>query len=162
LFQKTRGAEARLCYLGHVITENRKGLIVDTRLTLATGRRSAMRPLEMLKQKPAGQRVTLAGDRGYDTQAFVHALRRLKATPYVAQNTSPRRSAMDGRTTRHQSYALSQNKRKRVEEVFGWRKTIVLQRKTRFRGPDRVRWMFTLAAAAYNLIRIRDLTAQPA
>jgi hypothetical protein len=89
-------------------------------------------------------------------------MRDLKITPHVAQNTANRRSAIDGRTTRHEGYTISQRKRKRVEEVFGWMKTIALQRKTRFRGPDRVGWMFTLAAAAYNLVRMRNLTAETA
>jgi hypothetical protein len=116
----------------------------------------------MMEQKPAGKRLTLGGDRGYDTQVFVEQLRGLHVTPHVAQNTTNRRSAIDGRTTRHEGYAMSQRKRKRVEEVFGWMKTIALQRKTQFRGPDRVGWMFTFAAAAYNLVRMRNLLAQPA
>ena len=98
----------------------------------------------------------------YDTRDFVEQMRELQITPHVAQNTTHRRSAIDGRTTRHEGYAISQKKRKRVEEVFGWMKTIALQRKTRFRGPDRVGWMFTFAAAAYNLIRMRNLMAQTA
>ena len=105
---------------------------------------------------------TLGADRAYDTQDFVKSMRGLKITPHVAQNTSNWRSAIDGRTTRHEGYAISQRKRKRVEEVFGWMKTIALQRQTRFRGPDRVGWMFTFAAAAYNLVRMRNLMAQTA
>ena len=162
LFKKTRGSEARLCYLGHLVTENRNGLVIDTRLTLASGTAERDAAITMMECKPTGKRVTLGGDRGYDTQAFVGALRELQVTPHVAQNTTNRRSAIDQRTTRHEGYAVSQRKRKRVEEVFGWMKTIALPRKTRFRGPDRVGWMFTLAAAAYNLIRMRNLTAQPA
>lgn len=162
LFKKSRGAEAKLGYLGHVVTENRNGLVVDTRLTLATGTAERDAAVEMLGQKPAGRRATLAGDRGYDTRGFVAKLRGLKVTPHVAQNTTNRRSAIDERTTRHEGYAVSQRKRKRVEEVFGWLKTIALQRKTRFRGPDRVGWMFTFAAAAYNLVRMRNLMAQTA
>ena len=134
LFKKTRGAEAKLGYLGHVVTENRNGLVVDTRLTLG-------------------------GDRGYDTRAFAAGLRSLRVTPHVEENATNRRSAIDGRTTQHEGHAVSQRKRKRVEEVFGWLKTVALQRKTRFRGPDRVGWMFTLAAAAYNLVRMRNLAA---
>jgi transposase len=160
LFKKSSGAEAKLCYMGHLVTDNRNGLVVDTRLTLSTGTAERDAAIEMIEQKPAGKRVTLAGDRGYDTQAFVEQLRGLNVTPHVAQNTTNRRSAIDGRTTRHEGYAVSQRKRKRVEEVFGWMKTIALQRKTRFRGPDRVGWMFTFAAAAYNLIRMRNLLAQ--
>ena len=162
LFKKSSGAEARLCYMGHLVTENRNGLVVDTRLTLSTGTAERDAAIEMMEQKPAGKRLTLGGDRGYDTQAFVEQLRGLNVTPHVAQHTTNRRSAIDGRTTRREGYAVSQRKRKRVEEVFGWMKTIALQRKTRFRGPDRVGWMFTFAAAAYNLVRMRNLLAQPA
>ena len=157
LFKKTRGGEAKLGYLGHVVTENRNGLVVDTRLTLASGTAERDAALEMMEHKPAGRRVTLGGDRGYDTRGFVKGLRGLRVTPHVAENTTNRRSAIDGRTTQHEGYAVSQRKRKRVEEVFGWLKTVALQRKTRFRGPDRVGWMFTLAAAAYNLVRMRNL-----
>lgn len=162
LFKKSRGAEAKLGYLGHVVTENRNGLVVDTRLTLASGTAERDAAAEMMAHKPAGKPATLGGDRGYDTAAFVEKLRGLQITPHVAQNTTNRRSAIDGRTTRHEGYTVSQRKRKRVEEVFGWLKTVALQRKTRFRGPDRVGWMFTFAAAAYNLVRMRNLTAQPA
>jgi transposase len=162
LFKKSSGAEARLCYMGHLVTENRNGLVVDTRLTLSTGTAERDAAMEMMAQKPAGKRLTLGGDRGYDTQALVEQLRGLNVTPHVAQHTTNRRSAIDARTTRHEGYAVSQRKRKRVEEVFGWMKTIALQRKTRFRGPDRVGWMFTFAAAAYNLVRMRNLLAQPA
>jgi transposase len=162
LFKKSRGAEAKLGYLGHVVTENRHGLVVDTRVTLASGTAERDAAVAMLEHKPSGKRVTLGGDRGYDTVGFVEKLRDLQVTPHVAQNTTNRRSAIDARTTRHEGYAVSQRKRKRVEEVFGWLKTIALQRKTRFRGPDRVGWMFTLAAAAYNLVRMRNLMAQAA
>jgi transposase len=162
LFKKAKGAESKLCYRGHLVTENRNGLVVDMRLTLAGGTAERDAAIEMMEQKPAGKRVTLAGDRNYDTHPFVEQLRGLKVTPHVAQNTTKRRSAIDGRTTRHEGYVVSQRKRKRVEEVFGWMKTIALQRKTRFRGPDRVGWMFTFAAAAYNLVRMRNLLAQPA
>jgi transposase len=162
LFKKSTGSEAKLCYLGHVVTENRHGLVVDTRLTLASGTAERDAAIGIFLQKPAGKQVTVGGDKGYDTHNFVGKLRALQVTPHVAQNNTNRRSAIDGRTTRHEGYAVSQRKRKRVEEVFGWMKTIGLQRKTRFRGPDRVGWMFTLAAAAYNLVRMRNLMAQPA
>jgi transposase len=161
LFKKSGGAEARLGYLGHVITENRNGMVVDARLTQCTGTAERDAAIEMLSNKPLSRRVTLGADRGYDAQAFVQHMRHLNVTPHVAQNNTNRRSAIDGRTARHEGYAVSQRKRKRVEEVFGWMKTIALQRKTRFRGPDRVGWMFTFAAAAYNLIRMRNLLAQP-
>jgi len=162
LFKKTKGSEARLCYLGHVMAENRNGLVVDCRLTLATGTAEREAAIAMLEHKPAGKVITVGGDRAYDTNTFVQQLRERQAIPHVAQNTTNRRSAIDGRTTRHAGYEISQRKRKRVEEVFGWMKTIALQRKTRFRGPDRVGWMFTLAAAAYNLVRMRNLSPQPA
>jgi len=118
----------------------------------------------MADELPGGQkRVTLGADRGYDTKDFVERMREMAVVPHVAQNESgKRRSAIDGRTTRQVGYAMSQRKRKRVEEVFGWMKTVALQRKTRFRGPDKAGWMFTLAAAAYNLVRMRNLLAEPA
>ena len=163
LLKKTRGTEAKLCYLGHLVTENRNGLVVDTRLTLATGRaeREAAADIAAVMAE-RNRRATLGADRAYDTREFVEKLRELQITPHVAQNTSNRHSAIDGRTTRHEGYAVSQRKRKRVEEVFGWMKTIALQRKTHFRGPERVGWMFTFAAAAYNLVRMRNLMAQTA
>lgn len=157
LYKKTSGAEARLGYLGHVLTENRNGLVVDARLTQANGTAEREAALDRISGKPAAKHVTLGADRGYDTGSFVAATRALKVTPHVAQNHSNRRSAIDERVTRHEGYALSQRKRKRVEEVFGWIKTVALQRKTRFRGIERVGWMFTLAAAAYNLVRMRNL-----
>jgi transposase len=157
LFRKGRGKEAKLCYLGHVLTENRNGLVVEVELTAADGRAERQAGLAMASRLPGGQRrVTLGADKGYDTAAFVAALRELNVTPHVAQNTSGRRSRIDERTTRHMSYALSQKKRKRVEEVFGWIKTTAGLRKTRHRGRDRVGWMFTFAAA-YNLVPVRNL-----
>lgn len=142
LLKKTRGA-AKLAYMGHVLTENRSGLVVAVRLTQATGTAEREAALEMLKGKGASKPATLGADRGYDTAGFVKQLRESKITPHVAQNDSHRRSAVDASTTRHGGYAISQRKRKRVEEVFGWMKTVGLQRKTRFLGPDRTGWMFT-------------------
>ncbi len=159
LYKKTRGAEAKLGYLGHILTENRNGLVVDVRLTQASGTAERAAAEAMISGKPKSRSVTLAGDRGYDTRSFVATMRELNVTPHVAQNDSNRRSAIDGRTTRHTGYAVSQRKRKRVEEVFGWIKTVALQRKTRFRGIERVGWMFTLAASAYNLVTMRNLQA---
>jgi len=160
LFKKTGGAEARLGYLGHVLTENRHGLVVDVRLTQATGTAERDAAVAMVGHKPAAKRVTLGGDKGYDTHGFAQQLREMQVTPHVAQNVNRSGgSAIDARTTRHEGYGVSQRKRKRVEEVFGWMKTIALQRKTRFRGTERVGWMFTLAAAAYNLVRMRNLQA---
>ena len=162
LFRRTRGSESKLCYLGHVLMENRNGLVHDARVTEANGHAERDAALAMLARVRSGRRVTLAGDKGYDTRPFVADVRFLKATPHVAQNTSGRSSAIDGRTTRHPGYAESQRKRKRVEEIFGWLKTVSLMRKTRHRGARRVGWMFTFALAVYNLVRIRNLTAAPA
>jgi transposase len=163
LYKKAKGAEAKLAYLGHIITENRNGLVVNTRVTLATGTAERDAAIEMTKEIPGGsKRVTLGADRGYDTADFVEQMKEFRVTPHVAQNNTNRRSAIDARTTSQPGYAISQRKRKRVEEVFGWMKTVALQRKTRFRGPDKVGWMFTFAAAAYNLVRMRNLMAQPA
>jgi transposase len=159
LYKKTRGAEARLGYLGHVLTENRNGLVVDVRLTQASGTAERDAAMAMIAGKAPWRRVTLGADRAYDTPGFITSLRELNVTPHVARNDTNRRSAIDQRTTRHDGYAVSQRKRKRVEEVFGWIKTVALQRKTRFRGLDRVGWMFTLAASAYNLVRMRNLQA---
>ena len=118
--------------------------------------------IAMAEQIPGGsKRVTLGADRGYDTADFVEQMREFRVTPHVAQNDTNRRSAIDARTSSQTGYAISQRKRKRIEEVFGWMKTVALQRKTRFRGPDKVGWMFTFAAAAYNLVRMRNLMAQP-
>jgi IS5 family transposase len=134
-------------------------LVVDTRLTLASGTAERDAAAAMMEHKPTGKRVTLGGDRGYDTAGFIQKLRGLQVTPHVAQSTKKRRSALDARTTRHDGYAVTQRKRNRVEKVFGWLKTVALQRTTRFRGPDRVGWMFTFAAAAYNLVQMRNLMA---
>jgi transposase len=162
LFKKSRGSEAKLAYLGHLLTENRNGLVVDVRVTQANGTAERDAALAMLRQKPASKPVTVGADRGYDAAGFVQQLRDWKVTPHVAQNTIHRRRAVDGRTTRHHGYAVSQRKRKRVEEVFGWLKTVALQRKTRFLGPEKTGWMFTFAAAAYNLVRMRNLQAATA
>jgi transposase len=162
LFKKSKGAEAKLAFLGHLLTENRNGLVVDVRLTAATGTAERDAAVDMLQGKPASRAVTVGADKGYDAAEFVERLRQQQATPHVAQNDAHRRSAIDGRTTRHEGYAISQRKRKRIEEVFGWMKTVALQRKTRFRGIDRTGWMFTFAAAAYNLVRMRTLLPQAA
>jgi transposase len=159
LYRKSSGAESRLAFMGHLLTENRNGLVVDVRLTQATGKAEREAALDMLKGKTDWQSITLGADRGYDAKEFVEQLRKMNVTPHVAQNDTNRKSAVDGRTTRHEGYAVSQRKRKRVEEVFGWMKTVALQRKTRFIGLDRTGWMFTFAAAAYNLVRMRNLEA---
>ena len=160
LMRKGPGREAKLSYHGHVVMENRHGLAVDARVTLATG--TAEREAALTMAGPLGPGVTLGADKGYDTQDFVAGLRTEGVTPHVAQNTTRRRSAIDGRTTRHPGYGISQRKRKQVEEIFGWLKTIALLRKTRHRGVRRVGWMFTIAAAVYNLVRIRNLTGAEA
>ncbi len=157
LYKKGRGYEAKLSYLGHVTMENRNGLVIDARLTPATGTAERDAALEMAADIPGRHRVTLGADKGYDTRGFVADLRALGVTPQVAQNTTGRRSAIDGRTTRHRGYAISQRTRKRVEEVFGWMKTIGLLRKTRHRGVARIGWMFLFTAAVYNLVRLRTL-----
>jgi transposase len=156
---RKKGKEARLSYLGHVLTENRHGLVVDARLTQADGYAEREAALSMLGERPEGPRITLGADRGYDTRDFVEGCRSLNVTPHVAQHTNRRRSRIDGRTTRHAGYVESQRKRKRVEEVFGWMKTVGLMRKTRHRGRPKVGWVFTFTAAAYNLVRMRNLLA---
>jgi len=156
LYKKGVGRPAQLAYLGNVLMENRSGLVVDTRVTLADGYGEREAALEMVADAPTG-RITLGGDKGYDYPDFVAALRAMAVTPHVAQNTTHRRSAIDDRTTRHPGYAISQRTRKRVEEIFGWLKTVGLLRKLRHRGGPQVEWIFRFAAAAYNLIRIRNL-----
>lgn len=159
LFKKGKGKEAKLCFMGHVLMENRHGLVVSPRLTAATGTAERQAAEAMVEAVPGRHRITVGGDKAYDTREFVQSLRALKAVPHVAQNCQGRKSAIDGRTTRHPGYAVSQRLRKRVEEIFGWMKTVGNLRKTRHRGGDRVGWKFTLTAAAYNLVRIRNLTA---
>ena len=160
LARKGNAQEAKLCYTGHVLMENRNGLAVGGCVLPASGYAERAAALELLGALARGGRVTLGADKGYDTRDFVAAARLLGVTPHVAQNTTNRASALDGRTTRHAGYAVSQRRRKRVEEIFGWLKTVGLMRKTRHRGTRRVDWMFTFALAAYNLVRIRNLTAQ--
>ena len=158
LYKKGVGRPAQLAYLGHVLMENRSGLVVDTRVTPADGYGERDAALVMVADVPRRQ-ITLGGDKGYDYPAFIAELRHLQVTPHVAQNTTKRRSAIDRRTTRHAGYAISQRMRKRVEEVFGWLKTVGLLRKLRHRGGPKVDWIFRFAAAAYNLIRIRNLVS---
>jgi transposase len=159
LYKKGRGREARLGYLGHVLMENRTGLIVDALVTPATGTAERDASIVMLSRRPGRHRITLGADKAYDTRDHVAELRHLAATPHVAQYASGprRRSAIDARTTRHPGYAISQRRRKQVEQAFGWMKTIALLRKLRHRGGARVEWIFTFTAAAYNIIRMRRL-----
>ena len=158
LFKKAKGKEAKLCFMGHVLMENRHGLVVSPRLTAAIGTAEREAAVGLVEAVPGRHRITVGADKAYDTQEFVQSLRILKAVPHVAQNCHGRKSAIDGRTTRHPGYAVSQRLRKRVEEIFGWMKTVGNLRKTRHRGLDRVGWVFTLTAAAYNLVRMRNLT----
>lgn len=163
LYKKGRGKEAKLCFLGHGLMENRHGLLVDACLTAADGhgeRNAALHMIETRAERPKA--ITLGADKAYDSRDFVNELRSLNVTPHVAQNTSGRRSAIDGRTTRHAGYAVSQRIRKRIEEAFGWMKTVGGQRKARFRGRERVGWDFVFTACAYNLIRLPKLLAATA
>lgn len=164
LFKKAVGREAKLGYLGHLLTENRHGLIVDTAITAATGTGERDAAIRMLGELPLTTRhVTVGADKLYDTRDWVAAVRRMRITPHVAASIHRRGgSAIDGRTIRHAGYAVSQRKRKLVEQAFGWMKTVGLLRKLRHRGGRLVDWTFTFAAAAYNLVRWRNLVAQPA
>ena len=157
LFRKGRGKEAKLCHMGHLLMENRNGLIVDALVTQATGTAERNAAEAMLSRQRGRHRATLGADKAYDVAGFVSGLRALNVTPHVAQNTTGRRSAIDARTTRHPGYATSQRIRKRIEESFGWIKTVGGLRKTRHRGTARVGWMFTLTAAACNLVRLPKL-----
>jgi len=158
LYRKGPGMEARLCFIGHGLMENRSGLIVDARLTRVSGHAERLAALDMVQHvadRPCA--VTLGADRGYDAADFVEELRGINVRPHVAQNTSGRRSAIDKRTTRHSGYAASQRIRKRIEEAFGWIKTVAGLRQTKLRGLPKVDWAFTFAAAAYNLVRLPKL-----
>jgi transposase len=158
LARKGPGKEAKLSYSGNLLVENRNGLIVNAELLEANGRAERDAALLMLEQVPGTRRVTAGADKGYDTAEFVTECRHLGVTPHVARNTGRRGgSAIDARTVRHAGYAASQKKRKRIEECFGWLKDIALLRKLKHRGLFRVGWIFTFAAAAYNLVRLRNL-----
>jgi len=162
LYRKGPGKEARLCFIGHALMENRNGLIVGAVATRASGHAERLAALALIE--PRGERprpVTLGADKGYDSADFVIELRERTVTPHVAQNTNGRRSAIGGRTTRHPGYALSQCIRKRIEEAFGWAKTVAGLRKMRHRGLPNVDWQFTLAMAAYDLVRLPKSLAQP-
>lgn len=161
LYRKGPSKEAKLSYMGHVLMENRHGLVYDGCLTLATGTAEREAGKALVKRIPhrRNHRVTVGADKNYDTRKFVRTMRRLKVTPHVAQNITNRSSAVDGRTTRHPGYKISQRKRKLIEEIFGWVKTIGLMRKTRHRGRERVGWMFRFALALYNMVRLHNLLA---
>jgi transposase len=159
LARKGEGKEAKLSYAGHVLMENRQGLAVDGCVTQATGRAEPEAALTMVEELPGWGRVTLGADKGYDRKEFIQELREHQVTPHLACKPN---SIIDARTTSHSGYAISQRKRKRIEEIFGWLKTVAGLRKTRHRGVARVGWTFTFALAAYNLVRMRNLLAAPA
>jgi transposase len=165
LARKSDGQSSILAYAGHVLMENRNGLVADACLTHASGTAERDAALSMLDRREGKRRITLGADRGYDVAAFVTALRDRQVTPHIAADRRiskhgvERHSEIDGRTTRHGGYAISQRIRKRIEEVFGWKKSAAGMRQTKFRGLERVGWCFTLTAAAYNLIRLPRLLA---
>ncbi len=162
LARKGNGKEAKLSFNANLLTENRNGLIVNTEVFQANGTAERDAALVMLEQILGVGRATVGADKGYDTNGFVAECRHMNITPHVAQNVKRNGgSAIDGRTTRHDGYEVSQRKRKRIEECFGWLKTIALVRKVRHRGLEKVGWIFTFAAAAYNLVRMRNLLARP-
>jgi transposase len=157
LYRKAQGQAAKMAFMGHVLMENRNGLVVGARLTHATGTAEREAAISMVEDVRGRHRITVGADKAYDTKDFVAEMRDLGAAPHVAQNTTNRRSAIDGRTTRHPGYQVSLRIRKRIEEVFGWTKGAAGLRKTRHRGLARVGWMFTLNVAAYNLVRLPKL-----
>lgn len=155
LLKKSAGGEARLSYMGHVLMENRNGLVVDSLLTIGSGTAEREAACAMLDALGGSKRITVGADKAYDVPEFVGDLREMRVTPHVAQKREG--SSIDTRTARHGGYAMSQKARKRVEEIFGWMKTVGGHRKTRYRGTQRVSWAFTFTAAAYNLVRMRNL-----
>ena len=160
LYKKSRGSEAKLSYLGHVVVENRHGLIVEAMLTQADGTAEADAAILMadaMRKKRRGKRFTLGADKAYDSRDLVSTLQGMNITPHVAQNDKNRRSAIDGRTTRHRGYAMSQSRRPIIERAFGWLKTVAGMRKVKLRGLEKVSWLFQYAVAAYNLWRIPRL-----
>jgi transposase len=160
LYKKGTGHESKLAYLGHLLTENRHGFIIDTAVTDASGTGERDAAVAMLGELPlTRRRITVAADKLFDRRAWVEAVRRMGITPHVAQYAGFGGSAIDGRTTRHAGYALSQRKRKLIEQAFGWLKTVALFRKLRHRGGRLVDWLFSFGAAAYNLVRWRNLVA---
>ena len=159
LFKKSKGTAAKLSYIGHLLMENRNGLVVDAQVTQATGTAEREAAVGMAGALGGTHRVTLGADKNYDTRDCVNDLRDVNVTPHVAQNTANRSSAIDGRTTRHDGYAVSQRFRKRIEECFGWAKTVGGLRKSRFVGREKLDFQFVLTMAAYNLVRMRNLEA---
>jgi len=159
LARKAAGKEAKLSYAGHVRMDNREGLAVGARVNQLSGRAEPEAALELVEEIAGWGRVTVGADKGYDRKAFIQELRDHQVTPHIARKPT---SILDARTTRHPGYAISQKKRKRIEEIFGWLKTVAGLRKTRHRGVARVQWMFTFALAVYNLVRMRNLLPAPA
>lgn len=157
LYRKSFGTESKLCYFGHVLMDNRHGLAVGGRVTQATSYAERDAAIELLAKTRSRGRPTVGGDKAYDVRGFVETLRFLGVTPHIAAKS--RYSALDRRTVRHASYEVSQRKRKRVEQIFGWLKTVGLMRKTRHRGERRVGWMFVFTLAVHNLVRLRSLQA---
>lgn len=157
MFRKGKGKEARLCYMGHALMENRHGLVVDAQVTEATGTAERDSAIEMVGERAGSRRITVGADKLYDTGEFVADMRAINVTPHVAQNDTHRRSAIDGRTTCHEGYDISQRVRKRIEEVFGWGKTVGPLRQTKFRGKERVNFHMLLTMAGYNLVRMRNI-----
>lgn len=161
LYRKGPGMEAKLCFIGHGLMENRSCLLVDTQVTRVSGHAERLTALEMIEPYADRPRaITLGTDKGYDAADFVEELRTMNVRPHVARNTSGRRSAIDRRTTRHAGYGASQRIRKRIEEAFGWTKTVAGMTKAKLRGLPKVDWAFTFAAAAYNLVRLPKLLPQ--
>ena len=158
LAKKGRGKEARLCFTGNVLMENRNGMVVDVTFTQSTGTAEREAALDMLEGVPVSRRITIGADKGYDTQDFVTMCRRMKITPHVARRQT---SKVDGRTTRHAGYLASQRIRKRVEEIFGWVKTVGGGRKLRYKGIERNSLWWELTAVAYNLVRMAKLALPP-
>ena len=163
LARKSGGHESKLAYCGNILIENRNGLVVDTELLQCNGTAERDAAMLMMERVEGGERVTLGADKGYDTKDFVKEMRGMNVTPHVTKNEKRAGgSAIDTRTTRHAGYRISLQKRKRIEEVFGWLKTVGMLRKTRHRGVHKVGWVFTFAAAAYNLVRMGKLICSPA
>jgi transposase len=161
LYKKSQGQEAKLSYLGHIVIENRNGLIREVMATQADGQAETDAALLMAaKLAQAGKRVTLGADKAYDRKDFVQTVRELGVTPHVAQNNKTRKSAIDGRTTRHEGYRMSLRKRWLVEKAFGWMKQTGGLKKVKLRGLDKVGWLVTYTAAAYNLLRLKTLREQ--
>jgi len=159
LYRKSFGTESKLCFAGHLLMDNRHGLVVDARLSQATGKAEREVASEMASDIPGDRHVTLGADKAYDVGSFVKTVRAMNITPHVAAKQEGY-SAIDGRTTRHVTYRISQRCRKKVEEIFGWLKTVGLMRKTRHRGVARVGWMFRFTTAVYNLVRMKNLELQ--